>query len=366
MLAEVEIEILNLFYPTLKVLPGVDTLARAMKLLAVDDAKSWIEHFVLSNLDYVCQGEAHSKDGEFEEYRRKILEELAMVAVDGKEILGATAGSPDEHIIIVNAVGDGQTIAQETVGEKQKKYECFVVPTIIENVVKSYEGDPRPIVFSFDAMSCKRPVATAVHNAGAHYLLSVKDNQKTLHRDCQSIFSEGPSLYPNEIEVFRYETGLLYGHGRIDSYVAEAIDVTSSIAKKWITRVEDWDGLRTVLRIIRRSEDVKTGKISKTYRYYITSLDPDPKKLLAIRLNHWSVETSHFHLDCGYHEDKCKIKDTRAAEILSTFRKLSLNVLKFVQSKVHDSIAFIIKQLLASSKFFSRVLTILDEIFEGA
>jgi hypothetical protein len=80
-------------------------------------------------------------------------------------------------------------------------------------------------------------------------------------------------------------------------------------------------------------------------------------------LNHWGVETAHYHLDCGYHEDKCRIKDPGAAKIISTFRKLSLNVLKFVQTKIHDSIDFIIKQLSASSKFFSEVLMILDEFY---
>ncbi|MDR1298429.1 MAG: hypothetical protein LBO05_13920 [Deltaproteobacteria bacterium] len=75
-----------------------------------------------------------------------------------------------------------------------------------------------------------------------------------------------------------------------------AVDVTSGIANKYLTRFSEWDGLKTVVSITGTSTVKKTGVSSMTDRCYITNIDPDPKKILAIRLNHWKVETTHFFL----------------------------------------------------------------------
>ena len=56
----------------------------------------------------------------------------------------------------------------------------------------------------------------------------------------------------------------------------------------WLAeRHPDWKGLRSVAAVTARRIDKKTGRESLETRYSITSLEPDPKAILAAMRAHW-------------------------------------------------------------------------------
>ena len=83
------------------------------------------------------------------------------------------------------------------------------------------------------------------------------------------------------------------GHGRIEERSCRAAEA-SWLAK----RHPDWKGLRSIAAVTARRIDKKIGRESRETRCYITSLEPDPKAILAAVRAHWGIEnTLHWTMD---------------------------------------------------------------------
>jgi predicted transposase YbfD/YdcC len=353
---------LEKYYPTLSDdnFPSVDTIARAIKKLDPDDYREVMtsaKQLELNREDF-CKDPVGNNSGD---NSGLIDDEFVQVSVDGKEIRGATAGSANDHIIIVNAVCEGKVIAEEKVKDAQKKNEVKAFPKIFEKVCERLEPLGKPIVWTTDAMSCQHSIESLIVDHQGKYLLSLKENHRIMFREVESLFSE-VDTYKNELTISNFERGPEKGHGRIDDYSSVAIDVREGLGREWITQIGTWRDIRTVVCVTRNSYDIKAGETSVHKRYYISNLDPDAELLLKIRLNHWKVETAHYLLDCSYSEDKCRVKNPNSAQILSTTRKLALAALKCVQNKTNESIAFLIKKICASYGYFSKVIDMLDDM----
>jgi len=68
---------------------------------------------------------------------------------------------------------------------------------------------------TIDAMGCQRQIAQDIVDAGADYLLAVKDNQETLRADVEEEFKSAQADRFAHMDHEYYET-LEKGHGRIE------------------------------------------------------------------------------------------------------------------------------------------------------
>jgi predicted transposase YbfD/YdcC len=73
---------------------------------------------------------------------------------------------------------------QEAVDEKSN--EITAIPALLERI------DVKGALVSIDAMGCNANVAQSNLDAGANYLLAVKDNQPTLHSAIKRYFDTAP------------------------------------------------------------------------------------------------------------------------------------------------------------------------------
>jgi predicted transposase YbfD/YdcC len=76
-------------------------------------------------------------------------------------------------------------LGQEAVFEKSN--EITAIPALIERL------DLKGALVSTDAMGCQTTIAQSTLDAGADYLLAVKDNQPTLHAEIESYFATAKS-----------------------------------------------------------------------------------------------------------------------------------------------------------------------------
>lgn len=84
---------------------------------------------------------------------------------------------------------------------------------------------------------------------------------------------------------------------------------------------------------LRRDE--KTGTASKETRFYISSLPPDPQRILTASRAHWSVDNKlHWTLDVTFREDERRTRKGYSALNLAVVRHAGLNTLKGEASKV--------------------------------
>ena len=65
------------------------------------------------------------------------------------------------------------------------------------------------------------------------------------------------------------------------------------------------------------------------FRYYISSLESDAKRLLQATRSHWGIENSlHWVLDLSFREDESRVRSGNAPENLALIRHMALNLLR--------------------------------------
>ena len=179
-------------------------------------------------------------------------------------------------------------------------------------------------IVTIDAMGCQREIAERIVDAGADYVLAVKDNQGRLHDDVRDLF-QGAEEFGFEGVPHDHARTLNKGHGRIET--RECWAVTDPECLDYPQTWKQWSGLKAVLKITARRET--SAGVTVQSRYYISSLDAPAGKLLSAVRNHWSIENSlHWTLDLTFREDQCRVPKYHAPQNLATMRQISHNLLK--------------------------------------
>jgi predicted transposase YbfD/YdcC len=66
--------------------------------------------------------------------------------------------------------------------------------------------------------------------------------------------------------------------------------------------------MRTVIKVSRQREEVKTGKKSQEESYYVSNEVGKYEQLSEAIRKHWQVETANHIRDCTLKEDKLRSK----------------------------------------------------------
>ena len=93
---------------------------------------------------------------------------------------------------------------------------------------------------------------------------------------------------------------------------------------------EKWKNLKQVVKIESVREFKNSHKeIEKATRYFITSLNESPEKILSYVRSHWGIENKlHWILDVQFDEDQSRKRNENAAQNYSIVLKIALNLLK--------------------------------------
>ena len=245
-----------------------------------------------------------------------------VVAIDGKTARRShdqSRGKKAIHLVSAWATENG--VALGHVKTEEKSNEITAIPELVK--LLQLKG----CLVTIDAMGCQRDIAQTIVDAGADYLLAVKDNQETLREDLEQEFKEAQADNFAHMDCLYHET-LDKGHGRIEK---RQYWYTHDVAG--LGTLERWPKLAGMV-MCRATRTVK-GETSTEDRYFITSnTGHDMDKIAAAVRAHWQVENSlHWVLDIAFYEDQCRIRMGYAAENLATIRKMALNVIKTNKSK---------------------------------
>jgi predicted transposase YbfD/YdcC len=246
-----------------------------------------------------------------------------LIAIDGKTLRGSfdqAHRSLPIHLVHAWDRANGLMLGQVAVSEKSN--EITAVPALLELL------DVKDAVVSLDAMHCQKDTATAIRQAGADYLLAVKDNQKSLHEDVKLYFDDAIEQGDDHLLTHTMEPD--NSHGRLDErqvWACGGRDVA------WLRRRHaDWKDLRGIVCVEGRRRDFATGKQSIQRRYYLTSLDPQQvgaQHLGELVRGHWSIENQlHWCLDVSFGDDRARVRKDHGPANLAAIKRLVLGLVK--------------------------------------
>ena len=246
-----------------------------------------------------------------------------LVAIDGKTSRRShdrKRGQKALHLVSAFATNSRLVLGQEAVDEKSN--EITAIPALLERI------DVKGALVSIDAMGCNPNIAQSILDAGADYLLAVKDNQPTLHADIKSYFDTAPSG-----EVERAETvGKEHGRFEIRTHtVSHNID--------WIASERSYPGaprfpkIATIAMVESRIE--RGDKIESERRSYISSRALSAAAFADAVRSHWAIENNlHWTLDVTFHEDQSRLRAGHGAKNMAVVRHFALNLVRQANDKL--------------------------------
>ena len=218
------------------------------------------------------------------------------------------------HVVSAWAGQAGLTLGQVAV--EAKSNEIAALPQLIQLL------DVRKKTVTIDAVGCQKDIAETVAEQGGDYVLSVKENQPTLHAEVQAAFAMATTPFSPAREVSTSDDD----HGRQEERTVRVLPASRYLSESTMAA---WVGLVSLAMVLRRVTCQATGAVSTEVSYYISSLHPQARRIGEAIRGHWGIENGlHWVLDVVFREDARRLYDRRAAENVAFLNRLALSVLR--------------------------------------
>ena len=234
-----------------------------------------------------------------------------MIAVDGKTMRGARTGSnPAPHLLAAPGRAAGTALTQRRVADESNE-----IPALRDLLAPL---DLDGAVVTADAMHTQTGTAEWIRSRGAHYVLTVKNNQPGLKRALEKLpWKDVPS------------TSVPDGsHGRRVRRTVQAVE-----APAWI----DFPGAAQVIRIRRTRTVNKRGGGRRTtteVAHLICSLpmtDAPPELVASWARGHWTIENRlHWVRDVVFDEDRHQLRTRNGPQIMAALRNLAISLIRLL------------------------------------
>ncbi len=230
-----------------------------------------------------------------------------VIAFDGKSL----RGSCDEaghltHLLAALCQHTGTVLGQVTVGAKTN--EIPLLRTLLATM------DIKDAVITADALHCQRATARDIVAQGGHYILTVKNNQRTLRKQLKALpWKQIPIL----------STDAERGHGRIATRTLKATEVTAGIGFPYAVQV---------LQLTRKTHRHRGDRLHTEVVYLVTSLSAaaaKPDQIASWLRGHWAIENRlHWVRDVSFDEDRSQTRTQGGPQVMATLRNTVISLLR--------------------------------------
>jgi predicted transposase YbfD/YdcC len=247
------------------------------------------------------------------------LTEGQVVAIDGKKLRRShdgTLGKAAIHMVSAWASANRLVLGQLKVDDKSN--EITAIPALLKLL------EIKGCIVTIDAMGCQTEIAELITEREADYVLALKGNQGTLHRDVQDLFAYAQEIDFQDVAHDFHQT-VNKGHGRIEIRRHWTISEPEFIS--YLDPNGKWKDLSSIGMV--EAERHIGDQTTCENRYYILSSSGDAIEFGQALREHWGIENKvHWVLDVAFREDDCRVRKGNAAQNLAVLRHIALNLLR--------------------------------------
>ncbi|MET9781512.1 ISAs1 family transposase [Nocardiopsis sp. NPDC055879] len=240
--------------------------------------------------------------------RLAVINGLRIISLDGKTLRGARTGTEGAPHLVAALCGT-TTLGQVTV--QTKSNEIPAVRELLQFI------DIAGAVVTLDAMHTCTDTANTIRTGGAHYVFTVKANNKHLYAQLKKVpWKHVPAHTTRDT-----------GHGRKETRTIKTAQVPA-----WVT----FEGAAQIAQL-RRTTWRKKSKGSPKRKsvevvYLITSADHRVAPALVLSgwvRQHWGIENKLHHVrDVTYEEDRSQVRTGSAPQVMATLRNTAIGLLR--------------------------------------
>lgn len=267
-----------------------------------------------------------------------------IIPIDGKLLKGSYDTKSDIHAInVVGAFSMANGVVLGQVKTDSKSNEITAIPKLLQML------NIKGAIITIDAMGCQTEIASKIIEKGGDYVLAVKENQPTLHKEIKETFQTALEESPGKVDY--YETKEK-GHGREEIKRYYCINDLEKF--ETLEKTDDFENCSAIGMV----ESIRTenGHTSKETRYFILSFFTTIALFAQCVRGHWSIENSlHWILDVAFREDQSRIRKDNTPANMATIRRVGINMIK--QEKT-EKVGVEIKRRIAgwNVKYLEKIL----------
>ena len=218
------------------------------------------------------------------------------IAIDGKWLRGSDINgqyTQEGHKAMLNIFDkDAKIVLAHKFLDKDKKSEIKAFQEMLDDKFFTQEGQ----IFSFDALLTQSNILNTIDEQGNRYIAKLKGNQEKLKEKAIAT----ASLFKTPIDSYNTKDEYLTENNKL---VSRNVEVFQNRDCDTVMFHEKFNNIQSIIKVTKTLTDLKSDEVKITVQYLMANFKTTAKDFANIVLQHWRVETYHYHLDMLTEED---------------------------------------------------------------
>jgi predicted transposase YbfD/YdcC len=258
----------------------------------------------------VAPGEIAPGEVAVREADQDVTEPLAIM-VDGKAVRGATDAEGNQvHLLAAATHADALVLGQVEVGAKSNEIPQFA-PLL--NTLAATGVDLAHTVITADALHTQRAHADYLHERGAGFVLTCKQNQPRLFAALDALPWTQTPVAARELDR---------GHGRITTRTIQVLPAPADLPFPHVQQV--W----LIERYVTAPDGTPRSAVAALGVTNLPATRATPAHLADLVRRHWGIESLHWLRDTVYREDDSTVRTRSGPRVMASLRNLALGAIR--------------------------------------
>ena len=231
--------------------------------------------------------------------------ELVAIMVDGKAVRGATDAEGNQtHLLAATTHDDALVLGQVEVGAKSNEIPQFA-PLL--DTLTAAGIDLAHTVITADALHTQRAHAEYLHERGAGFVFTCKQNQPRLFAALDALPWTQTPIAASVLDR---------AHGRVTTRTIQVMPAPADLPFPHVNQV--W----LIERYVTAPDGTPTSAIAALGVTNLTADTAGPERLATLVRNHCDIESLHWLRDTVYREDHSTVRTRSGPRVMAGLRIL--------------------------------------------